>query len=390
MNSIALWYKERETVITNSTESIDDIVDPAATDTTESENQQELSESTDSAHNIQSGEKCPLTIHLNYWQVNERLKKRLFIPRRREISFLDAGILLDKPSLVEIVYIFIPFSSVSNKIQVEDLGKLLKERPELVYAIFNEKFKVSVSTGSKIINVTDDSRPDKNFNIYVLDDATDIEYEEKFNGTLLKIKVPNGILQSEIPLYFRIRIKGPFVDTLRVVYRPKNRLFESGFSEIEVLDFRVQEIRNLNPTLLEEMSINKSFDLKKIHLLILRSARDELMFNSGNLHSSRILERGLWKSYFSEDIILDDIFAYHTKSAKTTNGSALEDFIVGFKFKVERVSVRTILAYLGIALVLSYFVELTASDLKEILSYLGELVQQGWANIIRNLNNNLR
>ena len=116
-------------------------------------------------------------------------------------------------------------------------------------------------------------------------------------------------------LYFRFRINLPKSNLLISSYRSKNIFFESSLYNIEIFDFRMNEIRNLNKSLITE-SINKLIDINKIHLLIMKSSNDILTLNSNELKTARVLEKNLWNEYVDFNILDKTTIAYHWKIEK--------------------------------------------------------------------------
>lgn len=302
--------------------------------------------------------------HFNLWKL--KLNHKHSSPskyNKRYGHFLDIGIKIKRINLVNKVFIYLPFQIKANSIK--DLGKCLCSNPGIINVIFNENYKIIGDPNSKMINVRNSVNAES-FGIYALDESQDLEIVESSydNGSLIKMKVSDIIpLSGEV--YFRIRIRGEAIENFRTVYQPKNSLFQSAFSNTEIIDFRLNEKRNLNKSLLEDMGKKGMFNINKIHFLLLSLANDDYIYSHKPADACRVLEKDIWKSYIGADYeCSDNVIAYHWKE----KGECSTSFSAMVKMRFDENNFCTILIYLGIFGVLSIIFNIVSNYIYTIFS----------------------
>ncbi|HEY5583241.1 MAG TPA: hypothetical protein VIK78_01975 [Ruminiclostridium sp.] len=253
---------------------------------------------------------------------------------------LDIGIKIENASECNAINLFVPFKIDINKIC--DLGKSLKSS-EILCNVFNEDYITSHQGGEKILKVNDsNSKPI--MNIYCLDVQNDIKIEEKYDGTLLIINFPKTLRYIGLPSYFRFRIQSKCFNQIIKSYKPKNIFLQSAISAIEAIDFRFNDYRSLNPSLLEQMREGISYSIGKVHFLLLTEADVELQYSSMP-STARELEIKIWNGYF-EDLCGKNIVAYHWKFKKEYDNKLIENCIMFVKTKVYKCNWLTIMMYI--------------------------------------------
>ncbi len=239
-----------------------------------------------------------LTIHINLWKMQlhrqTKIEKITSFFKNDFDYFLDIGLKLPSIEKIKKLNVYFPFQITAE--ECIDLGGTFHEDTNLVNAIFNEDYRVISGSGLKILEVVRHDGSDK-FNIYRLDTKNDIKLYQQYNGTVLEISF-NQITQSRNEsYYFRFRIKLKKEQNFTRVYKPRNSFFESAFMNTEIIDFRINEIRNLDKSLLEKMGKDGLPHLSKIHFLLLRNAKDDYVFSHKPINSCRELEKEIWKEY---------------------------------------------------------------------------------------------
>ncbi|MBF2707171.1 hypothetical protein [Flavobacterium soyangense] len=222
--------------------------------------------------NVESNEK--LDLHFNFWKIPNGISK--------SHKFLDIGIKLSNTKNIGLLKIYFPVK-IETK-DFEDIVEKFIHKVNLVSAIFNENYKVISTATSKSFEI----RNTKNefvFNIYKTS-TSDLLFEQKHEGTIISISIP----QQEKANYFRFRIKGDFINSLSTISVPTNSILESAFSEIEMIDFRVNEIRDLNHDLLEQIKGERLLKIQKQHFFFICSKDEELIGNHQPFLSCRNLE----------------------------------------------------------------------------------------------------
>lgn len=298
MKSIAIWYKPK----TNTGDFVDEV-----------------------------------ELHFNLWKLPTGSKGH--------VRFLDIGIKLKNTTNIDELKLYFP-----TKIRRDDFEDIVDKfigKPDLVSAIFNENYKVISDATSKLFQINDSTNK-LIFNIYKTT-KEDIKREEKYSGTIFSILVP----KQDETIYFRFRIKGTFINSLISTSSPTNAILESAFSEVEMIDFRVNEIRDLDQSLLEEIQKNKKLKIGKQHFFFICSNEEEVIGSHQPHISCRNLENYRWNDYVGLADIKDQIFlAYHWKDKEIENSNIL------IKTKYEKNNWRTITKYILLALLIGMSLEL--------------------------------
>lgn len=287
-------------------------------------------------------------LHFNFWKIPNGSKKHK--------KFLDIGIKLDDTSNIESLNLYFPKQITPSSF--EDIISKFIDKADLVSAIFNENYKVTSDGTKKSYEITD-SKNNFVFTIYKTS-ANDIEFQNNIcNGTIIKIKV----LKQSKKSYYRFRLKGEFIESLSTINKPTNAILETAFSEIEMIDFRVNEIRDLNQDLLERISNEILLKIRKQHFFFICSNEEEVIGNHQPFISCRNLEDYRWNNYVDmSDKNKKNIFlAYHWKENDKENVSTL------IKTKYEKNNWKTIGKYFLLAFLIAILVELFSNWLYDLL-----------------------
>lgn len=278
-------------------------------------------------------------LHFNLW--------KLPLNSLSYTRFIDIGIKLENTSNISQLKIYVPFKI--NKSDFSDIVAKFISKPDLVSAIFNENYKTTNST-SKIHRITDAN--DKFiFNIYETS-SSDVTIEHKFNGTIISI----NCTKSDEKTYFRFRINGEYLNSLSDIQKPSNAFIQSAFSKIELIDFRVNEARDLDLSLLEIIEKERALKIKKAHFFFICSSNEDVLGSHKPYVSCRNLENYRWLEYVGQSKLdPKQIFlAYHwTQGGKE---ESKPDFSILIKSKFESNNWKTILVYiLGLAILAILF-----------------------------------
>ncbi|MEK4430183.1 hypothetical protein MHB54_13345 [Paenibacillus sp. FSL M7-0802] len=242
------------------------------------------------------------TVHVNLWEKGENKKKYYF----------DFGLLIEDIVDIESIYLYAPFPI--EKEQVKDLGSIISNN-RLASAIFNENFTTTDGEPKKLLVNGIEGKPE--FFIYSLEINNQVEVSEfkrdnKTPGTMIELKINTIIPMKILRYYFRIRLEVNkeavhlINDKIRGV-----SFFSNQFTNTEVIDFRLNDIRSCSEELREKFNKGSKFQILAVHYLILKNA-DDLIIHHGKEINSRMLESDLWKSYIEGTN--QNIIAYHIKS----------------------------------------------------------------------------
>ena len=286
-----------------------------------------------------------IELHFNLWKIPNGTKGTH--------KFLDIGLKLANSKNLHCLKIYFPIIITSTDFE-DIVGKFI-DKPDLVSAIFNENYTVKRNTTSKF-NEIRDVNDSFMFNIYE-SSTSDIQFENNFEGTIVTITLP----KQDQKIYLRYRIKGEFINSLSTISKPTNAILESAFSEIEMIDFRVNEIRDLNLSLLESID-KRLFKIEKLHFFFICSNEEEVIGNHQPFLSCRNLENYRWNNYVALSNTDNQIYlAYHWKE------KAKDSISILIKSKYEQNNLKTIFKYTILAFIIAVAIELLSNWLYDWL-----------------------
>jgi len=288
---------------------------------------------------------CPIEVHFNIWRLRN---KRL----RRIEQFLDIGLMIENSSNMDSLNLYLPFAV---KERIRDLGKSL-ETTSAIQAVFNEPWCAVVDPGKSTIQVMDFDKKDI-FQIYKLNDK-DIEVTSVYGGSLLRLLVPDTL---QTKTYFRFRICVPDLWPITKEDKPSNSWLESAFFVSEIVDFHLNEKRNLSEELLRAMHEGCAVSFTKTHLFLMRYNNYDHIFSHPFPVDTRTLEQTVWTEYISADYAGERILAYHWRQkierkasvnsvavskASESSPEGFSSFNVFAKFRFQKANKSTILIFL--------------------------------------------
>ncbi|PKL78207.1 MAG: hypothetical protein CVV25_12405 [Ignavibacteriae bacterium HGW-Ignavibacteriae-4] len=243
------------------------------------------------------------TVHINLWDREKDKENYCF----------DFGLLVEDIEDIENIYLYVPIK-LEKKSQIKDLGGVISNN-QLVNSIFNENFTTTDGEPKRLIVNGTCEKP--SFIIYALEIESQIKLEScKRNaatpGTVIEIKIDSIKPKEILRYYFRIRIQAEKNNLSFINDEIKGiSIFSDQFTNTEVIDFRLNDVRSCSEELREQFDKGQKFLILAVHYLILRNAND-LIIHYGKEINSRMLENDLWKNYI--DGANHNIIAYHIKS----------------------------------------------------------------------------
>lgn len=284
-------------------------------------------------------------LHVNFWSLEDY--KHI---KSNQVPCLDIGIKIENYQQVDEMTFYCPFNVEDEEIL--DLASKMESKNN-ANIIFNEDCEIHTTGNYTIVERTDDGK----MLIFPLNQVIKDVYRVERNeyGTYLKFKFEkflkyvmssdNSKLGEIGCLYIRFRIVG---NTLRKnIYfdsEPLNKSFESAFSGTRMIDFKINEKRNIAEKVRAEIIVqHETFvSFKSVHFLVMEpSAYDITAFDNQEM-SCRELEEQMWDDYFGEKIDLSKghILAYHWKQKEEkTSYSCL------IKVKYSKARLITIISY---------------------------------------------
>jgi len=230
-------------------------------------------------------------IHLNVWERNSPKKKS---------AFLDIGLMLDTREPANSIELVFPWPVTLGS--VSDLSDQIA-KPSAIPAIFNESWTVSQQQLDRIVSDPNKRKPD-----FAIVNTDTFVHEKKHSGhdalsidiAGLKTKALNAAkhLNSDVTkFYLRMRIW----DIERDFYcagagEPKDSWWTPSWQRTEVIDFRLN-VRRGAPAGLEH-AIGTFTEFSKVHLFLMRSREQDIVFWDDRFKAARSLEdENFWAEY---------------------------------------------------------------------------------------------
>jgi len=313
--------------------------------------------------------------HFNYWRIagDEEFCRDAKVAVR---DFIEIGIKLDTPAAVAHVCIFVPHPIAAGALT--DCSPYLL-RGEVAQGIFNEVLNVTDVAGGRSIELASANgvfcRAHKFMTAGAEIDASELTRTTILNGTLLTI-TPAALREARrhstppAPTYFRFRLwlnENTQQTYVRNIPTP-DHLFQSGYDEIEYIDFRLNEARTLPEqieTKMREELANENVELRLVAFLTAIPVQSDLAITSTNYHKLRLLEHALWSPYV-ESGIPEGMTVYHWK--KTSEKGKIADFSAFVKLRTRRSGRYTLRNYVTVAFLFGLLGNLIASGLQVCLS----------------------
>lgn len=315
--------------------------------------------------------------HFNYWRLTgDKAFKKKRAASTPVDDFVEIGILVDDIHQIESICLYIP--AVVKRDKVKDCAPYLA-KAEFAQGIFNEVLAVTASAagGPHCIVLHNESsqvfaRVHSFAHGSIGIDPSELSMIEQHNGTILTIT--SAAIQEACnhanPLarvYFRLRIHledrlgNPFVK----IIQPHDRMFQSGFDEIEYIDFRMNEARTLPAPIEQRMRIDRvkggAVSFKLVAFLTAVPVHSELSVSNTPSHKMRLLETS-WNDYVPSGIP-DGMVVYHWKREPKPN-VPITDFSAFVKLQTRRSSRKILAIYLAIAFAFGLTGNLVASGLQ--------------------------
>jgi len=315
-----------------------------------------------------------LEAHFNYWHIDGDDRAR---GKTAHSDFVEVGLMVTDIAQIDRICIYVP--AAIDRSAIKDCAPYLA-KGEFAQGIFNEVLATTapVPGGARCVVLLDHNSSifcrvhqfATNGNVI---DSGELDVTEQNDGTVLsitRVAVDAACLNCTPPArsYFRLRFhlarerdQNPFV---KIIPTP-DRLLQSGFDEIEYLDFRVNEARTL-PTPIESRmksdgALGGAVRLNLVAFLTAVPVHSELTVSNTPSHKMRLLEHGLWNSYAAG--IPNGMVVYHWKRENEQN-RPLTDFSAFVKLETRRSSRWILAKYLAIAFGIGLLGNFTASALQ--------------------------
>ncbi|KSC59640.1 hypothetical protein AO887_09010 [Pseudomonas aeruginosa] len=180
------------------------------------------------------------------------------------------------------------------------------------------------------------------------------------SGTTLSFPIKlfkreNEAFLDDLPHYFRFRIKMSAEDKsiISQTHKSKDSWLLSHFDSTEIVDFRVNEIRNLPAQIRSKLEYDSY--IASVHFFLIRETNSEHKLSHTEFKRCRVLEKDLWENYLKEDggqiELPDQMLIYHWReqAKRSQEGELvehLENFSAFAKFSKTVVSNFTIIIFI--------------------------------------------
>jgi len=290
--------------------------------------------------------KPKIELHFNYWSLDSS-----------QVEYLDIGVKLSTEGTYKSINFYLPFDKDEIKYEA-GLGKKICEHGELLSAIFNSAVKKNEPINPTIHDITFSKGETLRFFTQILQEEKDnslggvkIEGEgDEKKGTTLCFPaelLKSQAVSSSTPSYFRFRIElnQEGKNSISHLYKPKDSWITNHFEKIEMVDFRVNETRNLPEKI--QSKLQPDSYISAVHFFLIREADSEFKMSHDDFHRCRILEKDLWDNYLylnnaAEKKTPDQMLIYHWKDI-SKEASNIDHFSAFAKFTRRYVRKRDIL-----------------------------------------------
>lgn len=296
------------------------------------------------------------SLHVNFWSLEDiKIKENGKEGGKDNIKTpcLDIGLKIKNYSELDNITFYCPFDL--NK--VIDLSKKLESKNN-ASIIFNTDCEIETKDSYTIVNIAEAK---ENLLIFpleqVIKDVFEIKRDSINEGTQIVFRFENFYayvsdvdkLKALDTVYIRFRVQSPALK--KHIYfdsEPLNKSFESAFSGTRIIDFKVNEKRNIDERIRAEIIVNKQewVEFENIHFLVMVPSSYDLTSFYKSSMTCRELEENLWDDYLGAHIDFSSghVLAYHWKD-KAWDGKKCEDFACLVKVNYSRAKKTTIFLY---------------------------------------------
>lgn len=311
-------------------------------------------------------ESANLEIHLNYWKIpnpNFKVTKKDFYLVKRFKRHLDIGLKIEKADVVKEINIFVPNKLKDLHSEVSELGEKISSDTNLLCSIFNKELNYTNHGASDYCEVTN-SDGDTEINIYKIP-RNKIKHRAFDHGTIFTFNLEQA---TKAFTYIRIRIEESLLKGFFSIESPANSKFQGLVKRNETFDLRINEIRALNPEIVEEVRKMGNFVINKLHLFFICCSRETYQFSHKDFMSCRTLEENVWSSYLPELKLgkKDSLLAYHWKEKETKPENYLNEYSAFIKTLYERSTAFTLLFYIFLVILIGLGVNFVDFSLKKL------------------------
>lgn len=293
-------------------------------------------------------------LHINYWSLEAK----------QACNYLDIGLRLELLNIESFksINFYLPFK-IEKDNYMGNLGSVICSTDDLIELIFNERLKSSFE-GVNYKDINFNGKNSETLRVYkqleIGDEPSNLKFIVNEENNSLRIQIPKATLdltpiklsdevEKKIYHYFRFRLKltSEHVKVLSQNYEPQDRLVVSKFEKTEIIDFRLNELRDLPASVCN--CLNKNFILEQIHFFLIRDIHDELKLSHARYKRCRLLENEVWNPYLEfkgiQAILPKQMLIYHFQK-NTDTLKHIDRFNAFAKFVRVKVTFSSILVFI--------------------------------------------
>lgn len=255
-----------------------------------------------------TGEKSPqLHLDVNIW-----------LTKNEALNYIEFGLKFSNYETLGNIYIAFPFS-VANDV-FEDKVDSLSKNSELTNALFNETAGLSNDEGKfHEVKLTEKNT----FHYFELNKNEDVKFKnaKDKNGAEYSIITIEPTQKNSIStVYYRFRINK--VENIIMLNNENNFIIDGLFKKVGFVEININSIRKLPSDIAEKLSDTAPI-IKSMNLFLMTNSHTNFLFQSQELHASRILENHIWDDYLGNKRTVEKIIAYHWKQKKMFSAYSL-------------------------------------------------------------------
>ena len=323
--------------------------------------------------------KVTAELHVNYWKVPKQ--------GGSYHRFLDFGVMINQVAH-EIDSISFYFPCQIHGGDITDLGGKLKDS-SLLCTLFNMDMQVqNISSSPSYSMVTPKGTSDRHsFWLYELGPTNFQVSSVKSGGTLLSIiiksqpKSANQINRASTDtinrnLYFRFRVKNIPVNSIFSEEQISNDFLQSAFSRTEMMDLRINEIREMDKKVFEDITEGRNFlTFSKFHFFFIGSSEDEKIEGNTLYNDCRLIDTNRWKAYMNEFANESKkCIAYHWKRVQDSPDKPIIKCNVFLRTIYSSLNWKKVFKYCGVIVILNIIACLIFEPLKYLFLLMIKLI----------------
>lgn len=320
-----------------------------------------------------------IELHINYWLLQE--------DTGFELNYLDVGVKFGGMGSSSYINMYFPFK-VTKDSYCPSLGALVCSRSDLIQTIFNSRYESTENVSNTAVDIKLRGEGTLRFHTQIDLGAENGGVTVRDTGEGSTISFPLSLFNlkassptDRAPNYFRFRIKlDREKSNISQVYQRSDRYILNRLESIEIVDFRLNEVRDL-PGVIQSKDLVGA-GIRNIHFFLIREVSSEYKQSHADYKRCRLLERELWDDYLNADKktskkIPEQMLIYHWKESSykkdnsggpDTRGEPIEKFTAFAKFGKITVTKKTILHFILVALALGAIAGLVGNLLTSLIT----------------------